>query len=124
MKLVFVTGPYRAPSEWEVLQNIRRAEGLALELWAIGLAVRCPHKNTERFGGSLRDRVWLVGALEMVRRSDAVICVSDWEKSEGARAEVALARRVGIPVFYTAAEVAKWLEFQGLDDYRSMRGSG
>lgn len=112
MKLVFVAGPYRAISEWAVCQNVRRAESLSLELWALGLAVICPHKNTESFGGALSDAVWLQGALEIVRRSDAVVCTPDWELSEGARGEVELANQIGIPVFYTMDEVSQWVQSQ------------
>lgn len=108
MKLVFVAGPYRAPHEWGIFQNVRRAEALSLELWALGFAVICPHKNTESFGGALSDGAWLQGALEMVRRCDAVVCTPDWEQSEGARGEVALASQFNIPVFYTIDEVKQW----------------
>ncbi len=33
MKLLYVAGPYRAKSEWQLEQNIRNAEAVALELW-------------------------------------------------------------------------------------------
>ena len=112
MKMIFVAGPYRAASEWEVHQNIRRAEALALELWKLGIAVLCPHKNTEYFGGAASDEVWLEGALEMVKRSDAVVCTPDWQQSEGARGEVALAHREGIPVFYNLPGLEQWLRSQ------------
>ncbi len=110
MKVVFVAGPYRALNEWEVIQNIRCAEALALELWKMGLAVICPHKNTELFGGAAPDKVWLDGALEMVKRCDAIVCTINWERSEGARGEVELAKRLGIQVFYSLPEVGSWLK--------------
>lgn len=109
MKLVFVAGKYRDRTEWGVNQNIRKAESLSLDLWQLGLSVICPQKNTEFFGGAAPDEVWLKGALEMVRRSDAVVCVSNWEDSEGARNEVALAKEIGIPVFFNLDEVKEWL---------------
>src|SRR4051794_37208641 len=101
MKMVFVAGPYRAPDEWEVERNIRRAEALALELWRLGLSVICPYKNTAHFGGAAPDQVWLEGAKEAVRRCDAVVCTPDWERSEGARGEVELANELGMPVFFS-----------------------
>lgn len=110
MKLVFVAGKYRAKTEWGVFQNIRNAEALSLKLWLLGLFVICPHKNTEYFGGAAPDELWLEGALEMVRRCDAVICTSDWEMSEGARGEVALAKELGLPIFFSIEEVKQWLE--------------
>jgi hypothetical protein len=110
MALVFVSGPYRGPGNWAIEQNIRRAEALALEAWALGAAVICPHKNTAHFDGALPDGVWLAGDLEMVRRCDAVVCTSDWARSTGARGEVELARSLGIPVFESITELASWLE--------------
>jgi hypothetical protein len=108
MKLVYVAGPYRAPTEWQLVQNIRRAEALALEVWQLGLACICPHKNTALLGGAADDSLWLEGDLEMMRRCDAVICTDDWQRSAGARNEVAEARRLGIPVFESVAELQAW----------------
>lgn len=109
MKLVFVAGPYRAPTEFGVLQNIRHAEALALRIWQSGAACLCPHKNTAFFGGAADDQVWLNGALEMVRRCDAVVCTEDWKASLGACGEVVLAKELGIPVFERFEDYETWL---------------
>jgi hypothetical protein len=110
MKLVYVAGPYRASCEWEVLQNIRRAETLALAVWKLGAACICPHKNTALFGGAAEDSLWLEGDLEMMRRCDAVLCTDDWACSKGACVEVETAKKQGIPVFYQIAELKRWIE--------------
>ena len=112
MKLVYVAGPYRATTEWQLVQNIRKAEALALEVWQLGIACICPHKNTALLGGAADDSLWLEGDLEMMRRCDAVICTDDWQRSEGARNEVAEARERGIPVFETLAELREWNDTQ------------
>src|SRR4051794_53627 len=98
MKLIYLAGPYRAPSLWALVQNIQRAEALALQVWREGAACICPHKNTALFDGAAPDEVWLQGDLEMLRRCDAVICTEDWRTSAGASAEVEVAKRIGIPV--------------------------
>jgi hypothetical protein len=74
----------------------------------MGYAVICPHKNTAFFGGAmgLADKVWLDGDLEMIRRSDLLVGVAGWEKSEGSKAEVAFAKRHHIPVYETLADLA------------------
>ena len=110
MKLIYLAGPYRAATEWALVQNIRNAEALALQVWKLGVACICPHKNTALLGGACEDSVWLEGDLEMLRRCDAVICMSDWQRSEGARNEVLEARRLRIPVFETLAALKNWLE--------------
>jgi len=112
MKMVAIAGPYRSATEWGVIENIRRAELVSLAAWQLGVAVICPHKNTAFFGGAASDSVWLDGAMEMVRRSDAVLTVVGWEKSDGARNEVALATQLGIPVFDSIEELRSWLESQ------------
>ena len=56
-------------------------------------------KNTAFFGGAADDEIWLQGAVEMVRRADAVLCINGWQKSEGARREVDAARsKISIPL--------------------------
>lgn len=76
MKVIYVAGKYKANIEWGLVENIRHAERIALELWRQGWAVICPHKNTAHFGGSLRgyntEREWLDGDLEILRRCDAI----------------------------------------------------
>lgn len=110
MKLVYVAGPYRAPTEYQVLLNIRKAEELALRVWRSGAACICPHKNTAFFGGAADDSVWLLGDLEMIRRCDALVLVEGWRKSSGAVGEVELAFSLNIPVFEDFQEYLEWLE--------------
>lgn len=109
MKVVYVAGPFRGPNSWEIEENIRRAERLALEVWRMGAACICPHTNTRFFQGAADDAVWLDGDLELVARSDAILMTPDWQRSTGARSEEAFARERGIPVFYAAPELATWL---------------
>lgn len=99
MKVVYVAGPYRGPSEWAVKCNIEAAERIAVALWQQGYAVICPHKNTAFFGGAAPDEVWLTGDLEIMRRCDLVVLVPGWRSSSGTRAEVAEAQRLSIPVY-------------------------
>jgi hypothetical protein len=100
MKVVYVAGPFRGHSAWEIEGNIRRAEALALAIWRTGLAaVICPHANTRFFQDAAPDWMWLDGDLELLRRCDAVVLTPDWARSHGARAERRLALDIGIQVF-------------------------
>ncbi|MGA2232273.1 MAG: DUF4406 domain-containing protein [Tepidisphaeraceae bacterium] len=110
MKLIYIAGPYRGAGQWQIFQNIRRAEALALQVWQMGAACICPHKNTESFNGAAPDRVWLDGDLEIVRRCDAILCAPGWESSSGSLGEIALARELGLPIFYSLEELAKWMK--------------
>lgn len=105
MKLVYIAGPFRAPSAWEIEQNIRRAEELALRVWQAGHVAICPHTNTRFYQGAAPDEVWLEGDLVILRRCDAVLLVEGWERSVGTLAEIAEARRYGIPVLENLGEL-------------------
>jgi hypothetical protein len=109
MKVVYVAGPFRGSNSWEMEENIRRAERLALDVWRLGAACVCPHTNTRFFQGAADDAVWLDGDLEILARCDAVIMTSDWKRSSGARAEEAFAQQRNIPVFYDLIDLIVWL---------------
>lgn len=110
MRVVYIAGPFRAPSHWGIVGNVRKAEELAHKVWSMGAAAVCPHLNTANFQGSLPDSVWLEGDLEIMRRCDAVLLVPGWLGSEGTKAEVALARKLGMPVFDSALDLFNWLQ--------------
>jgi hypothetical protein len=99
MKVIYIAGKYRAATPWDVEQNIRAAEEIAAKVWAMGHAALCPHANSRHMEGVASDEHFLAGTLELMRRCDAVLLVPNWHHSEGARAEVAEAERLGMPVF-------------------------
>lgn len=110
MKLVYIAGPFRAANLWLQELNIRSAEAAALEVWKLGVAVICPHANTRFFQGAAPDDVWLDGDLEIVRRCDALLLVTNWEHSVGARGEMEEAKKFGLKIFQTVEELKCWLE--------------
>ena len=101
MKVVYVSGPFRASNAWETWQHVNRAAVMALEVWRAGAACVCPHLNTFCFQGAADDDVWLQGDLEMLRRCDAVLMIDGWEWSVGARHERTFAIGLKLPVFYS-----------------------
>lgn len=111
-KIIFVSGPYRGKGrgECEILDNIRRAEALAIKVWRSGGVCICPHLNTAFFGGRAPDNIWLKGDLEIVSRCDALIMISGWKKSTGAQYERKLALKLKKPVFYSIDKLRKWLK--------------
>lgn len=99
-KVAYLAGPFRAANAWEVEQNIRRAETVALEVWRRGYACLAPHCNTRFFNGAADDALWLAGDLAMLSRCDVVLMLPGWEASQGATAEHGYAISHGIPVVY------------------------
>jgi hypothetical protein len=111
MKIIYIAGPYRNKSEYQVYENIRVAGLYALQVWMLGGAAICPHKNTAFFGGAynLPDEVWLTGDLEILSRCDAVYVTHNWERSNGACTEVEFAKAHDIPVIYSLKDLQAFL---------------
>jgi hypothetical protein len=109
MKVVYIAGPFRASTAWEIQQNVRRAEEMALDVAKLGAMPLCPHKNTEHFHGLLSDTFWLIGTLELMCRCDAVMVLPEWAGSAGTKGEIAAAEKRGIPVFHMLSRLEKWL---------------
>jgi len=110
MQVVYIAGPFRAKNSWDMEQHIRRAEELALQVWRLGCcAVICPHTNTRFFQGAADDAIWLEGDLELLRRSDVVLMVRNWQRSVGASKEYELAKQLGRPVFTRFSDLEKHL---------------
>jgi nucleoside 2-deoxyribosyltransferase len=110
MKLVYLAGPYRSTSIYGVMQNIREAEDIAVEIWNLGVAVICPHKNSAFLDGAVDepqdenmmvtgDSIFFKGDLEMVKRCDALVLMPKWYQSQGTRQENTFAVLNGVPVF-------------------------
>ena len=51
MKLVYIAGPFRAPTPWGIEENVRHAERHAFEIAKLGAMPVCPHANTRHFDG-------------------------------------------------------------------------
>ena len=109
MKVIYIAGSYRAPTAWEIEQNIRRAEALALEVWQTGAVALCPHAMTRYYQNApgTNDALWLRGMLEFMRRSDALLIVPGSEDSHGTRVEISQAGER--PVFHRIEDLSAWL---------------
>lgn len=118
VKVVYVAGPFRSMNAngklnaWGVQQNVMRAMAMGLEVFKRGHAALIPHSNTMFFSDAdgCADSVWLDADIELLNRCDAVLVTPDWERSSGARAEVAHARERGIPVLLSLEELDRWLD--------------
>ena len=110
MKVVYIAGPFRAPTAWGIENNVRRAEEWGLRVAEIGAMPLIPHSNTRFFHGALPDAFFLEGTLELLRRCDAMFLIPGWEQSAGTRGEVALALELGKPKFQEIGALRHWLE--------------
>ena len=62
-KVIYISGPYRAPTERELVLNIREAERAATEVWMMGGISLTPHLNSAHLGGIIEDEEWSIGYL-------------------------------------------------------------
>jgi len=111
MILVYVAGPYRAKTAWEIECNIHRARSVGVEVARLGMMPVIPHANTAHFDVA-PDEFWLEGTLELMRRCDALITVVGWGGSSGARTEIVSMVELGRPVFHTIEALAQWMKRQ------------
>lgn len=100
MKIAYIAGPYRADTINGVVQNIRKAEDVAIRYWKRGYAGICPHKNSALFDGILSNDVWLKGDLAILSKCDAIVMMKGWESSVGASTERDIAMLEGIEIIY------------------------
>lgn len=110
MKCIYIAGPYRAKTHWELEQNIRRAEEMSLEVAKLGLVPICPHTMCRFFAGQNTEEFWVKATLEMMRRCDAAIFCSGWQQSEGSKGEMAFAVAEGMPTFLALDELKEYVE--------------
>jgi hypothetical protein len=118
MKLIYVAGPYTAETHTGIENNIRNAENVAIQLWAKGWAVICPHLNTahfERYEGvaNIDYHTWIDGDMEILKRCDAIIMIENWEYSKGSKAERKFCMENNIQVFYANLRIPTPSEKQG-----------
>lgn len=106
--LVYVAGPYSAPTKAGRAANIKAAWLVGCQVATLGVYPVVPHMNTAHMD-DLQDWQWWIDAtLELMLRCNAVLMMEGWEKSRGARGEEAAAKRFGIPVFYKIEDLAAW----------------
>jgi nucleoside 2-deoxyribosyltransferase len=99
MKVVYIAGPYTGSTAWDIEQNVRSAEQVALIVARSGAAPLCPHANARFFYGQCTEEFWYEATIEMLRRCDGVVLTAGWENSKGACAEAEEAKRLEIPLF-------------------------
>jgi len=98
-KLVYIAGPFRAETLFEIEKNVMRAREYAAAVWKAGAVGVCPHSNTGfSFQGLVPDDAWLKGDLEILRRCDAIVMMPGWRESSGSRAEHELSKKLGIEI--------------------------
>ncbi len=88
--LVYISGPYTAPTPLDIHANIEVAHRMAVVLWNAGFGCITPHLNTahfEHFCPDVPHAAWLEADLQMLESCDAILMLPGWEQSKGALME-------------------------------------
>jgi len=87
MIVVYVAGPFRASTQWEIAENIRRAERYGLMVAENRAMPLIPHANTAHFHGLMDEQFWLDGTLDLLKRCDGAVFIPGWLRSRGCARE-------------------------------------
>lgn len=98
-RLVYIAGPYSAPSAWQRECNIRAAECQSLKLWRAGVPSICVHTMTRHFFGELDESDAIAIDDQLLLSCDAVLLCPGWRDSKGTLRELEIAKANGIRIF-------------------------
>ncbi len=110
--LIYVAGPFSAPTREGVEEHIARAVAVGIEVARLGAMPVIPHANTAHpsFESVQPYTFWLAGTLHLLHKCDGMILVPGWEHSRGTRGEIESAEKHGIPLFYSVTALALYLK--------------
>jgi len=89
LPLIYIAGPFRGPTPLDVRRNVEAARDLGLCVAAAGGYPVVPHMMTAEFDKQLDDQFWIDGTLAILMRCDGLVLTPNWERSSGARMELA-----------------------------------
>lgn len=113
--LIYVAGPYRAATTWQIDRNITNARVWGAKLAGWGAYPVIPHSNTAHMDGAADDALWLAGTMELLRRCDGAIFIEGWKESRGSCAEWDEATRLNLPRMdarsLSESDIEEWVRF-------------
>jgi len=112
MKRLYLAGSYSAPSVIQALENIRKGLRAGTEALLAGWAVFAPWADHQLFlqlreGEEIPLAVIQEHSLAWLEVSEAMLVLPGWENSLGTRREIARARELEIPVFFSLEDLRK-----------------
>ena len=112
MKRIYLAGAYSGNNVLGTLNNIRKGIRLATEVLLTGFSPFVPWFDFY-FQLMLRENEHLTieqyynYCIEWLKVSDAILLVPGWENSKGTKAEINLAHKLNIPIYYELMDLIK-----------------
>ena len=108
---IYLAGKYDDDNIVKCLSNIRKGINMAAYLIGKGYNVYCPFLDYSLaftlHGDRLSKEMYQRNSMAFVDVCDAVLVLSGWEASGGARREIERAKRLSIPVYYSYDELKR-----------------
>ena len=109
---VYIAGKYTDETMIQVEQNILDAKRIAIECANRYIKFFCPHTHTAHFGEYSQNVSWqyYMNLCEPILRNvcNVVVMVPNWKDSDGAKYELAVARKSGHMCFLTVGQFFEW----------------
>ena len=111
MKRVYVAGAISCDHSVGYLDNIRRGMKLSYEVLKAGFAPFVPFFDYHfSLMGPMSEEEYYGYSMAWLEACDAVIVVNEgWEESVGTVREIARARELGMPVFFSLEGLNSWV---------------
>jgi hypothetical protein len=112
MKRVYVAGPYSADNVITVLDNIREGQRMATRVLLAGYAPFCPFIDFHfslmlREGEKLDVNDYYEYSNAWLEVSDAMLVLPGYERSKGTKAEIKIAKKFSIPIYFDFKDLIK-----------------
>ena len=110
IKVVYISSPFSAKTDWEVQENVEQAMRVAIILMEYGYVPLYTHGNyylnkiAQREGIDIPYDKWIENCVELLSRSDAMLYLG---YSKGCNIELDHAIKNGISVFFSVDDLVK-----------------
>lgn len=115
---LYIAGAMSSPNPVTFLENLRDGQRLSTRALLAGHAVFSPFIDFQLFFQTREDEEITAdmiknSSMAWLRVSEAVLLVDGWKHSIGTKAELAEARRLGIPIYESLLGLEKGIEWAG-----------
>lgn len=112
--LIYIAGPYSAPTPEQVLKNVEKAIEIGNDFAERdNCHVFIPHLSHYWDQAKPHDyEFWMDQCLASLKRCDAMFVI---DESPGVNREIEFCRKNGIPVFFSYTKIERWLEIVAND---------